>query len=343
MPTDPRIDEILDSQQDFEKYKDYLISREALGKKVSKDSLTHFNQIGYFGIYQMGVQALESVGYLKPGSYDRYRRSRKSQEDFMKDDSNWEGGRSLEWFSNEDKQTNALKALTKQNLTVLKRTLSNAGIEDPNEVLGYLAAAHLGGAGTVKNMIKTGKTAFKDANNTSPHSYVEGFLEYVGYDKPRSGRREAPGISKEFKNSFKLSDNTAIGNQMREYVDIKNTMSNIMGNFDTSLSGLSDVGQEKLETSIRRTVEGTAKYDTDYNRIASKIKEYANFNNLLEGATKAPKEIPAEEAIPQVTPPVTPPSNEFSIGGYLQPNGRTSQFKRAEDLTAQNNTLNIDR
>lgn len=132
------------------------------------------NKLGYAGAYQFGSQALEQVGYLKPGSYA------KEGQRAMRNPENWSTGRGLDDFlKNRDMQDSAMRKLMENN----RQRLIQMGVINKNtpqrEVDGYLAASHLGGVGNIKKMMN-GENP-KDANGT-------GMREYFDYGRGSSVR-----------------------------------------------------------------------------------------------------------------------------------------------------------
>ncbi|CAB4130358.1 hypothetical protein UFOVP116_408 [uncultured Caudovirales phage] len=104
------------------------------------------NTKGYSGKYQFGVQALETLGYVKPGTWA----SRKDNK-ALRDASVWTGKDGInsqqDWFSSGGVQEQAMFDLTQRNYKTL---INNGGIKNgdgPATVAGVLKTAHLLGAG----------------------------------------------------------------------------------------------------------------------------------------------------------------------------------------------------
>ena len=147
------------------------------GYHVRKDSKgTYLNQ-GFVGKYQMGAQALETCGYLKPGSFER------EGNQAIYNDANWQNGiTSLQaWLSNGPAQEQEMLIYTQLNYNGLKRSgvlgtcdltpeKGCGGADCAAKVGGALMAAHLGGVGNAEKYMKTG-TSFADAFNTPISSY----------------------------------------------------------------------------------------------------------------------------------------------------------------------------
>ena len=139
----------------------------------------------YLGKYQMGSEALETVGYLKAGSS-------KDNPAAWKDPKNWTRGLSgyQDFLNSPEIQDRAMKKYTAVN----KRTLMNRNVlseySSPARVAGFLAAAHLLGAGTVSKFGISGR----DGNNVSGTEYFNiGAASQVGVNVSPSGNGTISG------------------------------------------------------------------------------------------------------------------------------------------------------
>jgi len=114
------------------------------------------NQLNYIGLFQFGQS---SIDFLKLGF---------TVQDF-KDNPK---------IFPKDAQVLALRAYTKYHKKALKRYIAKYKNKYHNGIYiteyGILAAAHLGGTGSVKDYFDKGKVA-KDANGTSVEKYMELF------------------------------------------------------------------------------------------------------------------------------------------------------------------------
>ncbi|SHM62818.1 peptidoglycan-binding protein LysM [Flavobacterium chilense] len=134
-----------------------LISfKEAVAFKESQGKYRLVNSLGYMGKYQFGPQALRSVGI-------------HNDKAFLKDPA---------------LQEKAFVALLSKNKWILRNEIERYEGKIINGVQitesGILAAAHLGGAGSVKNFFKNnGSRHFRDAYGTSLKSYMR---DFGGYD-----------------------------------------------------------------------------------------------------------------------------------------------------------------
>lgn len=130
--------------------------KEAIGFKESEGKYKKINSLGYMGKYQFGEETLKSVGIHDS---TLFLRSPKMQE-------------------------RAFVALLSKNKAILQDIIDKYDGKVVNGILvtesGILAAAHLGGAGSVKRYFKNGgKKYIKDAYGTSIRSYMKAF---GGYD-----------------------------------------------------------------------------------------------------------------------------------------------------------------
>jgi len=130
--------------------------KEAMGFKESRGRYRTINTLGYLGKYQFGKSTLRILGV-----YNTYA-----------------------FISTSLIQEKAFEANLSRNKWVLRRdikrfvgkTISGVKITES----GILAAAHLGGPGSVKKFLRSyGRNSFKDANGTSVRTYMK---KFAGYD-----------------------------------------------------------------------------------------------------------------------------------------------------------------
>ncbi|MEZ4853810.1 peptidoglycan-binding protein LysM [Flavobacterium sp.] len=136
--------------------KTYVGFKEAIAFKESRGKIHLVNPFGYMGKYQFGKSTLRTVGIY----------------DFQ------------EFLRNADWQDKAFKALIARNKWELRKEIEKYCGREINGVeiteSGILAAAHLGGAGSVKKYLKSnGRRGFKDGFGTSLRSYIK---KFGGYD-----------------------------------------------------------------------------------------------------------------------------------------------------------------
>ena len=129
--------------------------REAIAFKESQGKYKKINSLGYLGKYQFGVETLKTVGVHDK---NKFLNSPRMQE-------------------------KAFIALLAQNKSELKSIIEKyeghfvAGILVTES--GILAAAHLGGVGSVKKFFRNrGARYYKDAYGTSIRSYMRDFGGY---------------------------------------------------------------------------------------------------------------------------------------------------------------------
>ena len=130
--------------------------REAVGFRESESKYKKINSLGYIGKYQFGIETLKTVGV-----YDR-----------------------SAFLNSPELQEKAFLALLAKNKWQLKNEIEKYEGTVMNGLRitesGILAAAHLGGAGTVKKFFRyKGKRNFTDAYGSSIRSYMKMF---GGYD-----------------------------------------------------------------------------------------------------------------------------------------------------------------
>lgn len=134
----------------FTGFKQALAVRESLGL------YTLVNSYGYMGKYQFGKSALRAVGIRNTAGF----------------------------LKNPIQQEKAFNALLAKNKWELRNEIKKFDGKKVGGVhiteSGILAAAHLGGAGSVKNFLKSnGHNGFRDGFGTSIKSYM---TKFAGYD-----------------------------------------------------------------------------------------------------------------------------------------------------------------
>lgn len=127
----------------------------AIGHRESTNRYDVVNPWGYMGRYQFGKSTLKGLGY-----------------DVSK----------KEFLSNPELQEEAMMALLNHNKEKLQKYIDVFDGKTINGIYitesGILAAAHLGGQGSVKRYFKNGKV-FRDGNGTKITSYMD---KFSGYD-----------------------------------------------------------------------------------------------------------------------------------------------------------------
>lgn len=130
--------------------------KEALGWKESQGKYKKVNSLGYLGKYQFGIETLKTVGIKNTNRF----------------------------LNNPQLQEKAFVALLAKNKWELRSVIERYEGTVMNGILitesGILAAAHLGGVGSVKKYFRyNGKKYFRDAYGTSLRSYMK---KFGGYD-----------------------------------------------------------------------------------------------------------------------------------------------------------------
>lgn len=134
----------------------FIAFKEAIALRESKGKYKTVNTLGYLGKYQFGVSTLKELGIKN----------------------------SLTFLQSPKLQEKAFVALLSKHKWLLQDEIAKYEGETIGGVLvtesGILAAAHLGGAGSVKRFLRTrGARQPKDAYGTSVKAYMR---EFGGYE-----------------------------------------------------------------------------------------------------------------------------------------------------------------
>ena len=133
------------------RHQDFL---NAIGFKESGNKYNIVNRFGYMGRYQFGKRTLRGLGF------------KLSREEFL---------------NSPEIQELAMYKLLQTNKKYLQKYIDEYDGEIVHGVLvtesGLLAAAHLGGAGSVKKWFRTGKVR-RDGNGVKITNYMEKFSGY---------------------------------------------------------------------------------------------------------------------------------------------------------------------
>jgi hypothetical protein len=129
--------------------------KEAIAHKESQGKYTRINTLGYLGKYQFGMETLKSIG--------------------IKD--------SIQFMNSPKLQEKAFLILLSKNKYELQEYINQYEGKVVNGLKitesGILAAAHLGGVGSVKKFFNTnGERVKKDAYGTSVRTYMKDFGGY---------------------------------------------------------------------------------------------------------------------------------------------------------------------
>ena len=149
-----------------------------LGARESAGNYRAFNKFGYAGKYQMGEAALIDAGYYR-------KNSRHYNNDWSGVFLGKDGVFSIKDFLNNAKaQENAQVIFKKKQWGYLKAVGADKYLNSlingyKITASGLLAGAHLKGAGTVIDYLKSsGKNNAKDAFGTSVEHYMKRFADY---------------------------------------------------------------------------------------------------------------------------------------------------------------------
>jgi soluble lytic murein transglycosylase-like protein len=130
---------------------------DAIGHQESGNRYHVVNRYGYMGKYQFGKSTLKTI------------KIKVSKTEFL---------------NNPELQEEAMLRLLRYNKKRLQKYIDKFDGQTINGILitesGLLAAAHLGGAGSVKKWFRTGKVK-KDGNGVKITSYMERFSGYNLY------------------------------------------------------------------------------------------------------------------------------------------------------------------
>lgn len=126
------------------------------------------------------------------------------------------------------------------------------------------------------------------------------------------------------------------------------SMDSVVANLNTSLSSVHPQDESLLRNQIQKVINGQVSSSSQYATAAEKIyKNALDFDRVTyEDELGMPEGVTESQQYP-VLPSLQggaqelKPTNTLELGGYIQPNGRRSQFKRDEDLEAQNKTTKI--
>lgn len=158
------VEKDLFEQIDFPKFTEALKFSESTGRKFV------INGGGYLGWFQIGMQRLEDLGYIKKGEYQRMKKSGLGQKTFIKNYVKWNNGLTLNKFL-KTKQHEAFARSCKKNYESLKKYDFLPMIKDHKELQGVLFGAHLVGLTATKRWLKGDIKSAKDANGMTIEKY----------------------------------------------------------------------------------------------------------------------------------------------------------------------------
>jgi len=150
-------DEIQEEAEEFSLFlgKSFIGFKEAVGFKESQGRYSVVNTLGYMGKYQFGRGTLKLIGVYNTRTF----------------------------MGNPSIQEKAFEANLSRNKWVLRRDIKRfsgrmiGGVKVTES--GILAAAHLGGPGSVKKFLRSyGATGFSDAYGSSVRYYMKKFADF---------------------------------------------------------------------------------------------------------------------------------------------------------------------
>jgi len=150
-------DEIQEEAEEFSLFlgKSFIGFKEAVGFKESQGRYSVVNTLGYMGKYQFGKGTLKLIGVYNTRTF----------------------------MGNPSIQEKAFEANLSRNKWVLRRDIKRfsgrmiGGVKVTES--GILAAAHLGGPGSVKKFLRSyGATGFSDAYGSSVRYYMKKFADF---------------------------------------------------------------------------------------------------------------------------------------------------------------------
>jgi hypothetical protein len=209
---------------DYTKYKELVGIREG-GGKYDAD-----NKVGFLGKYQFGAQALETFGYLKPGT--------SADRNAVYSPSNWTGKNGIasadDFKKATDVQENLMNAYTDMNLKGLQKSGVLTGEDSGSSIAAKLYAAHHGGVGGASKFFKENKDtadfAFAGASVGKSAS-----LMATAYETGKIGGAEYSGLGG--------SSGTTVASQTP-------AMASSLGSMGSSLAGLASSVGTSAVTSI---------------------------------------------------------------------------------------------
>ena len=148
------------SQTQIQSLMDAIAAKESSSVVGGQQNYGTVNTLGYVGKYQFGVDALVTQGYVRPRIDGR-----KYSNADLNNPNIWTGKADVnnvdEFLSNKNNvQETAMYNNISFNYGILKdKGVIDSTNSDPGQVAGYLAAAHLGGAGGAANYAISGANA----------------------------------------------------------------------------------------------------------------------------------------------------------------------------------------
>lgn len=267
--------------------------QDALLQRESSGDYTAENRLGYIGGYQFGAQALETLGYLKPGAS-------KQGNKVLNDPNAWTGKNGVvskeAFLSNPEVQDIAFQENVEFNLGELERLGRINSDSTDAEIKGYLAAAHLLGAEGTENLDSV------DASNISGREYynlgagIAGDVSFAGQGEPDFRSMSDEQIKAYYKDKLlkdRQAEIEAMGPIEKSIFELGQTVSGGLSGVGKGIVELADVAQEiatyPLQTVVR-LYTGDDTYDIDWlneeakKNIVGTIDEVTGYERGLDEA-----------------------------------------------------------
>ena len=174
----PNISEAINNQPDPSKGVGSLTKEEtkalmaSISASESGGDYRAVNSIGYSGRYQFGMAALEDLGYVKKGSWAKYKRNKALSLPEV-----WTGKDGIssqeDWLNSPGVQESVMERNLERNYQTLVRLKVINGSTDSGQVAGLLKVAHLLGAGGARDWSK-GKGGADAFGTTGDKYYAQG-------------------------------------------------------------------------------------------------------------------------------------------------------------------------
>nr|DAV84072.1 MAG TPA: hypothetical protein [Caudoviricetes sp.] len=267
--------------QTYTNLKVLLANRESGNNQYSE------NTLGYLGKYQFGAPALLDTGFIDKEKYKAAKKGRGWQKKFLADDSNWTipGGKQA-FMSNVEYQEQAMDNLLAINAKTLRSKIPNK-VDTQQSLSSNLAAAHLGGVGSVIKYHKTGES-FQDAYGTDIQEYMrlgakstssQEIIPYTPSNKNTTDDKLDELDAKDSKDSDKNSGifNDIISNPMESALGLA-----FIGSVFGSAKSKVTEGYASTKEFFSNIKDKFSSKPKEQNDQEANIKEQARSNNIFE-------------------------------------------------------------
>lgn len=267
--------------QTYTNLKVLLANRESGNNQYSE------NTLGYLGKYQFGAPALLDTGFIDKEKYKAAKKGRGWQKKFLADDSNWTipGGKQA-FMSNVEYQEQAMDNLLAINAKTLRSKIPNK-VDTQQSLSSNLAAAHLGGAGSVIKYHKTGES-FQDAYGTDIQEYMrlgakstssQEIIPYTPSNKNTADNKLDELDAKDSKDSDKNSSifNDIISNPMESALGLA-----FIGSIFGSAKSKVTEGYASTKEFFGNIKDKFSSKSKEQNDQENNLKEQVRSNNIFE-------------------------------------------------------------